>query len=862
MSSRAKVLPEIFDIIFTHLDTTSLLNAILVCRSWHDNAWHCLWRHIHHPMLLATFFDQLARHGHRVQSLSLLLNSHLGSHDIVPMELTRILRHTPRLTSLTLRLSHGGPQETVTSLLRVIQDLLGPNRPIHNNTTNILTKLDLDIGPITHEDAVRFFPAFQNTLTDLTLSGGVRTSVLQLVIHTLPGLHALASNERESFDREEGFTDETLRALGQSKKLPLLRRLAITANSHLTELGLSSFADSYQGLTSIDLISCPTIDTDGIERLVQKSVFLTHVRLNDTPTDDNVLRVLASPARAAQLRVLHVADCMSVTVLGLRQVVMSCANLEELDFSCAIQPLLGVFEGPLWSCTGLRVLRVGEQLGARSSSHLITDGGRRQMYKQLGLLGRLRELVLDNLGTGLQLWESGRADIESLKWLETLSLQRFAYKRKELIWLMTQLPGLRRLVITKYWEHEGLIKDLKDINKRLVVALEEFEADGSDNDSDDDDSAFFYNPHPLFDYGLATDSESESDGVEEEDVEDSLDDEVPATFAGHFLHNIVSIDSDDDGNDSNISSDHNIHYADSDEESIEESDVEKVEVYLEEHSAIDGSEESGDDDDDETIGYAHSTFSIYRSPYMSDDGHASDPDESDGSDGNSIGCSYSSFGAYRSFDEDSDDSEEGSESDQDDVSSADNENSDEDEIENSDEELEEEQEESEVDEDESQYDSDETPPPPYESDDPIESSDQDDDDEDVEDEESIVYTEESVEESDQSMPEESDVDVSAEEEEEELDEEAEEEEIDEEDEIEEEEDLDEEDEIDEGEEEDLDEVEEEVEEEEEEEEEYFDEENEIYVDDYDDEPQDEYDEDPYGDGSDDGNVYNDYDDID
>ncbi|KAF9284681.1 hypothetical protein BGZ74_001670, partial [Mortierella antarctica] len=813
MSDKNKVLPEIFDIIFTHLDTTSLLNAILVCRTWHDNAWHRLWRHLHHPTLSATFFDQLAKHGHRVQSLSLLLDSDLGSHGVVPMELTRVLRHTPRLASLTLRLSHSGPQETVTSLLRVIQGLLGPNRPTHNNNTtnnDVLTKLDLDIGPITHEDAAWFFPTFQNALTDLTLSGSVSTSALQLMIRTLPGLHALATHERQSqflddddddddHDVQEGFTDEILTDLG--KTLPQLTHWAMTGNDHVTHAGLSSFGDACRGLTSLDLTSCLSVGDLGIERLVDKSALLTHVRLDHTLSGDGVLQILATPSRAARLRVLRVAGSMGVTAFGLHHVVMACVNLEELDISASLHNLLEVFEGPFWRCTRLAILRVGLQLRGRrwrTDDHLITDSERRQMFTQLGRLGRLRELSLDNVGARLQLWEAGRAVIESLTWLERLSLQQFAYKRKDVIWLMTQLPGLRRLVLTEDDEHTDLINDLKDINRRLVVVvLEEVAADdaldNSNSDSDDDD-AFFYNPHPMYDFGAATDSESESDVVHEEDGEDGLDqsdeDEVPATFAGHFLHHPVSMDTDD--------------------ESVEESDEEQSEVYLEEHSASDNSIcDNHSDDDEETTRYAHSTFSLYRSPYMSEDSQASDSlDESDDADGNIIGHSYSGFGAYRSFDEDD---EENSESDQDDVSSSGQEDSEEvseeEEIEDSENDEEEEQEESEAEEYESHYDSDETPPPPYESDCSVDSSDQDDFDEE---EEGVVCSDVSVEESDQSMPEESDVDVSEEEEKEEDEED-----------VDEEEDLDEEEEV-------------------EEEEEHYEEEDEIDAGDYDDEPGEEY----------------------
>ncbi|KAG0080997.1 hypothetical protein BGZ92_000397 [Podila epicladia] len=859
MSDKNKVLPEIFDIIFTHLDTTSLLNAILVCRTWHDNAWHRLWRHLHYPTLSTTFFDQLAKHGHRVQSLSLLLDSDLGSHGV----------------------------ETVTSLLRVIEDLLGPNRPIHkNNTTNynVLSKLDLNIGFIAHEDAARFFPTFTNTLTDLTLSGGVYTSTLQFIVHTLPGLHALATHERSQFldsddddddddNVQEGFTDETLTDLG--KKLPQLTHWAMTGNNNVSTAGLSSFGDSCQGLTSLDLTSCMTVGRVGIESLVDKLALLTHVRLDYTHATDNILRILAAPSRAARLKVLRMAGSTLVTAFGLHHVVMACVNLEELDFSASLLSLLGVFEGPLWRCTRLTILRVGLQSRGRgrADGHVITDSERSQMFTQLGRLGRLQELNLDNVGAGLQLWEAGRAVIESLKWLETLSLQQFAYKRKDVIWLMTQLPGLRRLVLTEDEDHMDLINDLRDINKRLVVVLKEIEEDdASDNrnsDSDDDD-VFFYNPHPIYDFGPATDSDSESNVVDEDDEEDSLDQsdehDVPATFAGHFLHHIVSMESDD--------------------ESVEESDEDQSQVYPEEYSAGDNSiSDNHDDDDDETIHYANSTFALYRSPYMSEDSQASDSlDESDDTDGNTIGYSYSNFSAYRSFDEDDEDDEENSESDHDDVLNSSQEDSEEDseedEIEDSENDEEEKQEESEVEEYESRYDSDETPPPPYESDCSVGSSDQNDDDEEekVDEEEGVVYSDESVEESDQSISEESDVDVSEEEEQEDEDEE--EEEIDEEDEIEEEEDLDEENEIDDDDDDDDDDDEQDLDEEEEVEmeEEFYDEEDEIDEGDYDDEPEHEYDdepehenddepeheydEDPYGIDSDDGNVYNDFDDSD
>ncbi|KAF8953026.1 hypothetical protein BGZ52_002346, partial [Haplosporangium bisporale] len=492
MSAKNEVLPEIFDIIFTHLDTADLLNAILVCRQWHDNAWHLLWRHLHHPTLSSTFFQQLEKHGHRVQTLALLLDSDRGSHGVVPMELTRVLRHASRLTSFQLCLSHSGSEKTVASLLHVIEDLLGPSKNNTNNNTNInsvLTKLDLDIGPILQQHAVQFFPAFQDTLRDLTLSGGTHTAALHAIMDTLPGLVSLASHERQAADTQEGFTDETLQDLGTHRKLPFLKSLAITLNSHVTTAGLDGLADAYQGmLTSIDLTTCITIGAEGIEKLVQQSPLLTHVRLNDTNAGDEVLYALAATSRQWRLRVLSVANCTGVTDVGLRRVVMGCSELDELDFSCAVQSLLRVFVGPGWGCRRLSVLRCGDQARRRTATHQITDSERRYIYLQLERLWRLRELAMDNVGIGLQLWESGRAVIESLRWLEKISLRRFSYTPKDLIWLMTQLPSLRRLVLTEDVRHLGLIEDLRDINKRMEVVLEEVELDDftdSDDDSDD-----------------------------------------------------------------------------------------------------------------------------------------------------------------------------------------------------------------------------------------------------------------------------------------------------------------------------------------------------------------------------------------
>lgn len=865
MSAKNKVLPEIFDIIFTNLDTADLLNAILVCRQWHDNAWHLLWRHLHHPTLSSTFFQQLEKHGHRAQSLALLLDSDRGSHGVVPMELTRVLRHVPRLTSFQLRLSHSGSEETVASLLRVIEDLLSPNKnnTNNNNNTNInsaLTKLDLDIGPILQQHAVQFFPAFQVTLRDLTLSGSTRTAALRAIMDTLPGLVSLASHERQAIDIHEGFTDETLQDLGTHKNLPLLKSLAVTANSHVTTAGLDALAAAYQGmLTSIDLTTCITIGAEGIEKLVQQSPLLTHVRLNDTNTGDEVLCALAANGRQGRLRVLSVANCTGVTDVGLRRIVMECSELDELDFSCAVQPLLQVFVGPTWGCRGLSILRCGDQPGRRTATHQITDSERRYIYHQLRRLWRLRELAMDNIGVGLQLWESGRAVIESLRWLEKISLRRFSYTSKDLIWLMTQLPSLRRLVLTEDVKHTDLVEDLRDINKRMEVVLEEMELHDfmdSDDDSDDDNAPFFYNPHPLYDFGLATDSaESEAD------EEGYSEDDDMASYAGHFMHHVSHTDDDDSDSSSNSSCDHNLHEDDSDD-AVDESDEE-----VDSENRTIGDQES--DDDDQIIGYAHSSFGVYRIPYVSDDNQASGSDDNDDDD-ITISYPYSSFGAYRSFDEDDEDSESQvsdvsdsyQEAEDDEVENSNSDSEDESEEVEEEEEEEEEQEESEVDEEESQYDSDETPPPPYESDSPLDSSDDDD-------EESIV-SDESVEESDDPTPEVSDAEVSEEEEEIDEEEEIEEEEIEEEDDIEEEEDIEEDDieeedldeevEIDDDEEGDLDdeeEVEEDLDDEEEVEEEevYYDHEDDINEADFDDEPEGDYDEDPYEDYSDDGHVY-------
>src|SRR5690554_387757 len=97
-------IPEILNLIFESLDTTSLITAATVCRVWNASVLPVLWRNVVHLDRDSTFYDRVRTHGHYIHGLDISLAKEQHVWGSCARQLTLVLQETPRLKSLTLRL--------------------------------------------------------------------------------------------------------------------------------------------------------------------------------------------------------------------------------------------------------------------------------------------------------------------------------------------------------------------------------------------------------------------------------------------------------------------------------------------------------------------------------------------------------------------------------------------------------------------------------------------------------------------------------------------------------------------------------------------------------------------------------------
>ena len=191
---------------------------------------------------------------------------------------------------------------------------------------------------------------------------------------------------------------------------------------------------------------------------------LAHLSLGHPSVNDSILMDLASSLdRASRLWSISVSFSLLITTAGIRTIVDSCLDLEEIGFELCPGVTLDIFLELVWVCLGQKVLNMSNIRGgsvssidrrrARSGldpmlmlSFSLTVSCLKYMYHQLSRLSLLQELDICGLPFLLNLMDQ-RDAIEGLKRLRIfhLSEQTFPPELQDAIWPATRLSSLRGL---------------------------------------------------------------------------------------------------------------------------------------------------------------------------------------------------------------------------------------------------------------------------------------------------------------------------------------------------------------------------------------------------------------------------------
>ncbi|KAF9903246.1 hypothetical protein EC991_004018 [Linnemannia zychae] len=499
---RLQLPTEVLDIIVAHLTRHDLLAVSRVCKSWRPSACHQLWKNIDALPLNCDFLRLLPTQGHLTHRLDLILHARSKLEGKPHELLAQVLQDTPRLQHLCIHIIGHESDEFLQPTFAAIRTYVGGS----------LTSLGLKGMAYTmqSETAAKEFFSCLSRLTRFEMDGPAFQD-LDIILDSLPLLTAIAfKGDRFQPRRAETIGNLGLQSIGA--KLPLLRELSIHFSENINGRGLANFSRSCPRLTRVDLRGCQGMVGHEIEHFLSAQPHLTHVSLADTNLSDSALLILATPARAGQLRVLNVRKCLSIHTHGVGQIIAACTNLQELNFSLCFGVWMDVFAFN-WACLGLLRLNFGGIHGSipgpdGSDTYLkgvVLEKDLENMYTQLGRLRLLVELTLLPLPFHPRLFEMGRVSIENMTRLEHLSVLDWecSLEERDVIWLATRLPSLRTLDMADHVIDGGLLLSLLAINQSLKIntlkshnyyGIHDSELQGTNADitdemnSDDDDN--------------------------------------------------------------------------------------------------------------------------------------------------------------------------------------------------------------------------------------------------------------------------------------------------------------------------------------------------------------------------------------
>ncbi|KAK3841553.1 MAG: hypothetical protein J3R72DRAFT_445103 [Linnemannia gamsii] len=486
------MIPEILTYILSTLTKPQLATCSTVSRSWNSAALPLLWAYFHNPPRALISKHLFAKYGKYVVFLDLCFTSGKAFAPPTHLELGLIFSATPLVKHLSVKAAFSGTGASARAgAAKMVSDIL---TAIKGMVADQLVGLKLDIGDISDIDSRTFFPTLR-AIRELELVGCKQHTVDAVANSGLGSLIKVvcllgSATTSGVYTTGDGvFGDKTLEAIGRS--FSTLQELGIFNNYSITFAGLTGFVEHCTTLTRFQLQCCPYVGSDGVLALIRASPGLTHVSLGHCKATDSALMELASSiGRASRLRALSVAFSTYITTAGIRTIVDSCFNLEELDFELCPQVTLDVFSEPAWVCVGLKVLNMSNSHGGTTYSY---DGVRsraglglsftltlpylahtiKDIYSQIGRLSQLQELDMCALPFLLDLATLGRPTIESLKCLRILRLseQVGPLGSQVVIWLATRLPSLRWLELGQESATDDFCRTLMLVNPDIRIFI-------------------------------------------------------------------------------------------------------------------------------------------------------------------------------------------------------------------------------------------------------------------------------------------------------------------------------------------------------------------------------------------------------
>ncbi|GJJ67981.1 hypothetical protein EMPS_00327 [Entomortierella parvispora] len=503
-------------------------------------------------------------------------------HMVVPIELTRILQLTPRLKHLTLRLSKPAPAQTTAAIFRVINDLLGSQ----------LESLGLSRIHITKEATKDFFSGMTKVRC-LRLSLSAFDTVVSALLESDLAPNLLSFNATNCIDLMPQEEIREVLLTQMAEKLPQLTALYLDSYPNISSSGLSGFAAKCKGqLTTIVLNNCESLLAMDLTAIVEANPLLTHVQFENTRANNSVLLKLSTPAaRATRLKYLSLERSSHVSSEGVKSIVRSCPNLENLNVSNCNSVTMDIFDEP-WLSSRIEVLSFGSSSletrlsdmdkDTKNANQTAWNSTLTNLYRQLQKFPRMRELNLSRVGTNAKLFELGKSCIDSLKCLEHLTIACNKEQTRVIIWLGTRIPTLYELVLEgRIEQNSKLVEDVRAVNKSLTIecktdplTMEEYRLAGNQQ--------LRNRPRVIDVPELHSEDEHDMDSHEDEHDMDSHEDDA-ASYYGAYDANDIGMSDLDEGEDI---------------EGDDDMDLGEIEAEVDDELDLDNLEEEEDDDND------------------------------------------------------------------------------------------------------------------------------------------------------------------------------------------------------------------------------------------------------------------------
>ncbi|KAF9200497.1 hypothetical protein BGZ49_009288 [Haplosporangium sp. Z 27] len=229
------------------------------------------------------------------------------------------------------------------------------------------------------------------------------------------------------------------------RNAPLIKELSMARNVHsvLSKDDLLPLQDMFKHITSLNLESCKSIESEAIVHLINACPELEKVNLSGTNVDDSGLESLA--ANCLMMTSLNLAWCVHITDEGLLRLLGTCTRLNFLDISTMNILTAAIFDmDTQWACCQLETLIIIGINMTRPRGSVLKN--HTMMFNQLSRLESLQDLAIGGANLVLQL-EAGLSKMEKLSNLESfrIRLLQTVLGEDEIRWLVEAWPKLKRM---------------------------------------------------------------------------------------------------------------------------------------------------------------------------------------------------------------------------------------------------------------------------------------------------------------------------------------------------------------------------------------------------------------------------------